>query len=66
MKLPPSEAPIGNFDFTVSTFYNGVYYPVDVKSSPLLFQATRAVLGYGSVSPDSFLANAITSYTFYI
>jgi hypothetical protein len=23
MKLPPSEAPIGNFEFIVSTFFNG-------------------------------------------
>jgi hypothetical protein len=31
MKLPPSEAPTGNFEFTVSTFASTKYYPVDTK-----------------------------------
>ncbi len=66
MKLPPSEAPIGNFEFTVSTFYNGQYYPVDTVSAPLLFQATRAALGSAWVAPTTYLANAVTSYTFYV
>ena len=66
MKLPPSEAPIGNFEFVVSTFFNGQYYPVDTASAPLLFQATRAALGSAWVVPDSYLANSVTSYTFYV
>jgi hypothetical protein len=64
MKLPPSEAPTGNFEFTVSTWFNGVYYPVDTMTKGQLFQATRAAFGFGSIVTDSTLANKVTSYTF--
>lgn len=64
MKLPPSEAPTGNFDITVSTGYGGVYYPVDNKVINQLFLATRAAFGYGSIMTSSIIANEITSYTF--
>lgn len=37
MKLPPSEGPIGSFEFTVSSYTFGQYYPVSIKSAPLLF-----------------------------
>jgi len=64
MKLPPSEAPTGNFDITVSTGYGGVYYPVYNKLINRLFLATRAAFGYGSIMTSSIIANEITSYTF--
>lgn len=64
MKLPPSEAPTGNFEFTVSTFFAGVYYPVDTMTKGQLFTATRAAFGSGSIMTDSILANKVTSYTF--
>lgn len=37
VKLPPSEAPTGNFEITVSTGFAGVYYPVDTKVVNQLF-----------------------------
>jgi hypothetical protein len=64
MKLPPSEAPTGNFDITVSTGYGGVYYPVDNKVINRLFLATRAAFGFGSIMTSSIIANEIASYTF--
>jgi hypothetical protein len=66
MKLLPYEAPIGNFEFTVSTFYNGQYYPVDTVSAPVMFQKTREALGLAWVTPITYQANAVTSYTFYV
>ena len=64
VKLPPSEAPTGNFDITVSTGYAGAYYPVDNKVINNLFLATRAAFGSGSIMTASIIANEITSYTF--
>ena len=64
MKLPPSEAPTGNFEFTVSTYFSGTYYPVDTMIKGQLFLATRAAFGSGSIMTDSIIANKVTSYTF--
>jgi hypothetical protein len=64
VKLPPSEAPTGNFEITVSTGYAGAYYPVDTKTINQLFRATRAAFGYGSIMTASIVASEVTSYTF--
>lgn len=57
MKLPPSEAPTGNFEYTVSTGYAGAYYPVDTKIINQLFLATRAAFGYGTIMTASIVAD---------
>ncbi len=64
IKLAPSEAPTGSFEFQVSTFDSGTYYLVDTATASNLFQATRAALGSASVSTDSLMSDKLSTYTF--